>query len=89
MSPTSAAMDQSSESDRNGIERDVPLGEGGRYRHVVVCVGPEGGFTAREEEDLECMHAMRVSLGPYILRTETACMTAAAVVGGWLDEGVQ
>src|SRR5882757_9494428 len=52
---------------------------------VLVLVGPEGGWT-----DAERMHAaaagwIPVTLGPQILRAETAAMAALAVVGAaWL-----
>ena len=43
---------------------------------VSIWIGPEGGFSKNEIESL-CNHgAIRVSLGPRILRTETAGMTA-------------
>jgi len=44
----------------------------------IVVVGPEGGLDAAE---LEMMHrAPRISLGPHILRAETAPIAAAALV---------
>lgn len=59
-------------------------GEGsvGNLRHeggVVVAVGPEGGFTD-EEVSAARLHGWQVvSLGPRILRVETAAMVLAAV----------
>jgi 16S rRNA (uracil1498-N3)-methyltransferase len=49
---------------------------------VVVAVGPEGGFT--EEEVAQAVSAgwRVVSLGPRILRVETAAVALAALVGG-------
>lgn len=49
---------------------------------VVVAVGPEGGLTEREVEILLASnpHAALVSLGPSILRTETAGIVASALV---------
>jgi 16S rRNA (uracil1498-N3)-methyltransferase len=45
---------------------------------VVVCIGPEGGFTD-EELDLAAGAGFRVvSLGPRRLRTETAALAVAA-----------
>jgi 16S rRNA (uracil1498-N3)-methyltransferase len=45
---------------------------------VVVAVGPEGGFTAKEV-DLGRQHGwLRVSLGARVLRTETAALVMAA-----------
>jgi len=47
---------------------------------VAVMIGPEGGFT-EEEVALACEKgAVRVGLGPRILRTETAAMIACALV---------
>jgi 16S rRNA (uracil1498-N3)-methyltransferase len=47
---------------------------------ILVAVGPEGGFS--EEEILQAVHAgfRAASLGPRRLRTETAAMTAAAIL---------
>jgi 16S rRNA (uracil1498-N3)-methyltransferase len=51
---------------------------------VAVAVGPEGGWTANEEELLAAEGWRAVSLGPRILRAETAGITAVAVVAAWL-----
>lgn len=52
---------------------------------VILCVGPEGGFTAAEAASTP----LRVGLGGRILRTETAATVAAALVlsrvGRWDD----
>jgi len=46
---------------------------------VAVIIGPEGGFT-EEEVTLACEKgAVRVGLGPRILRTETAAIVACAL----------
>lgn len=47
---------------------------------VCVVVGPEGGFTSAEVEAARAAGAQTVSLGPQILRVETACVIAAALV---------
>ena len=39
---------------------------------LSVLVGPEGGFTQKELEDMKASGVIAVSLGPRILRTETA-----------------
>jgi 16S rRNA (uracil1498-N3)-methyltransferase len=52
---------------------------------VVILIGPEGGWT--EEERLQFSGAMcaPVSLGPLILRAETAALAALAIVNSaWL-----
>lgn len=47
---------------------------------VAIIVGPEGGFTPEEISRLARSGATPVTLGPLILRTETAALAAAAVV---------
>ncbi|WP_291297649.1 16S rRNA (uracil(1498)-N(3))-methyltransferase [Elioraea sp.] len=56
----------------------------------AVLVGPEGGFTARELDGLRKLPFCRLaSLGPRILRAETAALSALAVLqalaGDWRD----
>src|SRR5476649_2428950 len=47
---------------------------------LTLMVGPEGGFT-EEEENLALAHgALALSMGPRILRTETAGLTALAAL---------
>jgi len=46
---------------------------------VCLLIGPEGGFSDTEYEDAEIAGFTAVSLGPRILRTETAALTAIAV----------
>ena len=47
---------------------------------VTILVGPEGGFTPEERERLRNIKAcIPVSLGPRILRAETAAITALAL----------
>jgi 16S rRNA (uracil1498-N3)-methyltransferase len=53
---------------------------GAAPHHLALLVGPEGGFTAAEVEGAVRRGAHAVSLGPRILRTETAGMAAAAMV---------
>jgi 16S rRNA (uracil1498-N3)-methyltransferase len=52
---------------------------------VAVAVGPEGGWTEHEEALLAREGWRAVSLGPRILRAETAGIVAAAVVAAWLE----
>lgn len=53
-----------------------PGGEPLSLRYPVVAVGPEGGWSEAERE----MVAARVSLGPQILRSETAAIAAGAIL---------
>lgn len=46
---------------------------------LCVLVGPEGGFSVEEYRDAELAGFKAVSLGPRILRTETAAVAALAV----------
>lgn len=56
----------------NGI-RKFWLGE----RDVAIVIGPEGGMDEKEVEKMKAAGAVPVTLGPRILRTETAGMAAA------------
>ena len=53
---------------------------------VSVFVGPEGGLTAAEIEDAASRGVVSVSLGPRVLRSETAAMAAVAAVQYELGE---
>ena len=48
---------------------------------LLVAIGPEGGFTAEEVATAEAAGFQRVSLGPHILRIETAAIAMAAIAG--------
>jgi len=49
---------------------------------AAVLIGPEGGFTPEERTLLRARkNTFPVSLGPLILRAETAALTALAVIG--------
>lgn len=62
-------------ADRDG----VPLEEIATAGNLVVAlVGPEGGFTAEELATVEAAGGRRVSLGPHVLRVETAAIALAA-----------
>jgi len=47
---------------------------------IVLLIGPEGGFSPAEVELCKQYGAKMVSLGPRILRTETAAIAALAIV---------
>jgi 16S rRNA (uracil1498-N3)-methyltransferase len=47
---------------------------------VSIFVGPEGGYAPREAERARTCGARLVTLGPRILRTETAAPVLAALV---------
>jgi len=52
---------------------------------VLALVGPEGGFTDEEVRTALAAGARAVTLGPRVLRTETAGMVMVALVGAALD----
>jgi len=53
---------------------------------VCLLIGPEGGFSDTEYEDAEVAGFRSASLGPRILRTETAAIAAIAVMqSAWGD----
>ena len=51
---------------------------------ITLVVGPEGGISPREFEQLEAASALRVRLGPEVLRTSTAGPAALAVLNARL-----
>ena len=54
----------------------APLGRPGP---VALLVGPEGGASPAEEERIAAHGFLRVGLGPWILRVETAALLAVAL----------
>ncbi|WP_287129610.1 16S rRNA (uracil(1498)-N(3))-methyltransferase [Candidatus Cyanaurora vandensis] len=52
---------------------------------VGVWIGPEGGWGPLEQDELSQKGAEPVSLGPRILRAETAVCSALALVNSWLE----
>jgi 16S rRNA (uracil1498-N3)-methyltransferase len=57
-----------------------------RPRRVALLVGPEGGFTGEEVHEARSAGVFPVSLGPRILRTETAAIAGAALLQGLLGD---
>lgn len=55
-------------------------------RAVQIVVGPEGGFSERERERMRVAGLQGVSLGPRVLRTETAAPAAVAVLQALLGD---
>jgi 16S rRNA (uracil1498-N3)-methyltransferase len=69
-----------------------PLGESLRGkpspRAIAMGIGPEGGFEPQEVTQAEQYGFEKVSLGPRILRTESAVLTALAIIQyEWGDVG--
>jgi 16S rRNA (uracil1498-N3)-methyltransferase len=61
-------------------ERTLREGLRGAQRTVSVFVGPEGGYTPEEAAAAEQLGVQLITLGPRILRTETASPVLAALV---------
>ncbi len=51
-----------------------------KARQVILLIGPEGGFSLEEAELLLSKGAKSVSLGPRILRAETAAIAAMSII---------
>jgi 16S rRNA (uracil1498-N3)-methyltransferase len=69
----------------------VPL-EAARATSLAVLIGPEGGFSEEERAALlDRANTVRLSLGPRVLRADTAAVAALtlvqAVLGDWREAG--
>jgi len=51
---------------------------------LEMAIGPEGGWTSAEEAAFAAHQWTAVTLGPRILRAETAAITALAVASAWM-----
>ncbi len=66
----------------------TPAAEAMQAGPAAILIGPEGGFTPEERETVRAHgHATAISLGPRILRAETAALAAVsaymALAGDW------
>ena len=61
-----------------GATRPEPIGQGA----AMLLVGPEGGFSAAEQERALVAGFAPCGLGPHVLRTETAALIGAAILHG-------
>jgi 16S rRNA (uracil1498-N3)-methyltransferase len=89
--PTASYAEVLRESAAGGLnllasERRVGIGRlraeyfSGGIWHGTVLVGPEGGLTPEEAETAGAQGFQAFSLGSQILRMETACIAAAAII---------
>ncbi|RKQ37831.1 16S rRNA (uracil(1498)-N(3))-methyltransferase [Oceanobacillus halophilus] len=53
---------------------------------LLICVGPEGGFSSEEVNELKSNGFHAIRLGPRILRTETAALYALAAISYHFEE---
>ncbi len=49
-------------------------------KSICVWIGPEGDFTPRELDTIEKSGALPITLGPFVLRTETAAIYSLSVI---------
>jgi 16S rRNA (uracil1498-N3)-methyltransferase len=67
-------------SERGGSAVNQALAEVSCTQPVIACVGPEGGWSDDELEMMASHGARFVTLGPRILRTETAAIVAVTLI---------
>lgn len=83
-----AAQKNPIEAMRDGLAGFSPSFANGRVPQLALLIGPEGGFSSAERSLLMASpRVIRVSLGPRILRADTAAVAALAllnaVAGEW------
>lgn len=54
--------------------------QGERPARVALLIGPEGGFDPAEAEEAQGLGFLPVSIGPRLMRTETAAIVGAALI---------
>jgi 16S rRNA (uracil1498-N3)-methyltransferase len=57
------------------------LGQNPGVKNIIVLIGPEGGFSKSEAEMAKGKGFAPVSIGPNILRTETAALAVLSMIG--------
>jgi 16S rRNA (uracil1498-N3)-methyltransferase len=55
-------------------------GEGNRPENIFVLIGPEGGFSKQEIESIRASGFLTATLGPRILKAETATVAACSLL---------
>ncbi|MFL0251188.1 16S rRNA (uracil(1498)-N(3))-methyltransferase [Clostridium neuense] len=63
-----------------GLKKVMQEIKGGNIKSAAVVIGPEGGFDEEEIEELKQIGAHIITLGPRILRTETAGFVCTSLV---------
>ncbi|MGB7549026.1 MAG: 16S rRNA (uracil(1498)-N(3))-methyltransferase [Terracidiphilus sp.] len=69
---------------RNALEEAVAAAQA-EMPELEIAIGPEGGWAPAEEALFDANGWRAVSLGPRILRAETAAISALAVVASFLE----
>jgi 16S rRNA (uracil1498-N3)-methyltransferase len=69
---------------RNALD-EIQASATEEMRTLELAIGPEGGWAPSEEALFDANGWSAVSLGPRILRAETAAITALAVVASYLE----
>jgi 16S rRNA (uracil1498-N3)-methyltransferase len=67
--------EEGTEPIRNVLRRNPAV------QNIIVLIGPEGGFSKAEAESAKTRGFHPVSLGPNILRTETAAIAVLSMIG--------
>ena len=67
-------------SERGGVSINNALARASDKKAITALVGPEGGWSDQELTLLDDRRAIAVTLGPRILRTETAAVVAVALI---------
>jgi 16S rRNA (uracil1498-N3)-methyltransferase len=62
-----------------------PAGGSGGHTRICLAIGPEGGWSEREERGAEAAGWIPVSLGASILRTSTAAVAGLAALCSWRE----
>lgn len=68
------------------VTRVLEAARGSQPEGAVACVGPEGGLTEEEVLRMEAAGAQAVSLGPRVLRAETAAATLLALIQAFVGD---
>lgn len=63
-----------------GLKKVVREIDGKKIKSAAIVIGPEGGFDEEEIEELKQIGAHIITLGPRILRTETAGFVCTSLV---------
>jgi 16S rRNA (uracil1498-N3)-methyltransferase len=70
-------------------EKDKKINEilhNGEFRKIGVLVGPEGGFSEKEQQQAVAQGWKSISLGRRILRMETAVLVASALIINFCEQ---